>query len=160
MTASAGVMALAAATVTLAPKYRFYIGENFSIPLLVVVGIYLILNLVSYSTYLPMLMLAMGGLFAGYLTMTLLNKGYRPGAWMYSLVNSIGNSFTPDETKFRKERSNRRQQTISLTRRPTPREVNQTRVDEILEKIHQRGYASLTPEEREILMQAAKENQD
>ena len=45
MTASAGVMALAAATVTMAPKYRFYIGESFNIPLLVVVGIYLALNL-------------------------------------------------------------------------------------------------------------------
>jgi hypothetical protein len=38
--------------------------------------------------------------------------------------------------------------------------VTQRRVDEILEKIHQRGYASLTPEERDMLMQASKEAQD
>jgi membrane associated rhomboid family serine protease len=159
MTGGAGVMALAAATVTLAPKYRFYIGENFNIPLLVVVGIYLALNLLAFATYLPMLMLAAGGLLAGYVTMTMLNRGYRPGAWMYSIVNAIGNSMTPDENKFNKSGS-RRQQTVTLTRRPTARDISQTRVDEILEKIHQRGYASLTPEEREILMQAAKETQD
>ncbi len=161
LTANAGVMALAAATVTLAPKYRFYIGDNFSIPLLVVVGIFIALNALVYASHLPLLLMSIGGLGAGYLTMTVLQRGYQPGGWMYSLTNGLGSSMTPDEYK-RGGSNKRRQQVIELTtRKPaTKEELTQRRVDEILEKIHQRGYASLTPEEREMLMQASKEAQD
>jgi membrane associated rhomboid family serine protease len=160
LTSNAGVMALAAATITLAPKYRFYLGENFSIPLLVVFGIFLALNLMVYASHLPMLMMSLGGLLAGYITMSALKRGFRPGAWMYSLTSGISGSMTPDEYKHRGNRTKRRQQVIQLTRKQTDKEVTQRRVDEILEKIHQRGYASLTPEERDMLMQASKEAQD
>jgi membrane associated rhomboid family serine protease len=160
MTANAGVMALAAGTITLAPRYRFYIGENFSIPLLVVFGIFLALNLLVYASHLPMLMMSIGGLLAGYLTMTALKRGFHPGDWMYSLTTGIGSSMTPNEYKHRGNRNKRRQQVIQLTRKEIDKEVTQRRVDEILEKIHQRGYASLTPEERDMLMQASKEAQD
>ncbi len=160
MTANAGVMALAAATVTLAPKYRFYIGENFSIPLLVVFGIFVALNGLTYASHLPMLMMSIGGMAAGFLTMTALQRGYRPGEWMYSLSSGIGGSMTPDEYRRPAAGSKRRSKVIALSRKPTEKEVTQHRVDEILEKIHQRGYASLTPEEREMLMQASKEAQD
>ena len=161
MTASAGVMALAAATITTAPKYRFYIGENFNIPLLVVFGIYLALNLLVHASNLPMLALDLGGLMAGYGTMTLLKKGFRPGAWMYQLSGSISSSMTPDDAKLQKMRQRRRQQTIQLSRRQADREVTQNRVDEILDKINQYGVNSLTAEEREVLHKASsKETQD
>lgn len=160
MTSSAGVMALAASTVTLAPKYRFYLGENFSIPLLVVVGIYLALNLLVRTSHLPMLALSLGGLLAGYLTMKLLRRGYQPGEWMYNITSGISRSMTPDEAKLRKMRQSRRQQAVKMARRPADQKITQHRVDEILEKIHQRGYDSLTSEERDMLMKASKEAQD
>lgn len=160
MTSNAGVMALAAATVTVAPKYRFYLGENFSIPLLVVVGIYLALNLLVAASHLPMLALCIGGLLAGYLTMLLLRRGYHPGAWMYNITGSIGRSMNPDEEKLHKIRQNRRRQTVNLARRQADQKVTQQRIDEILEKIHQRGQGSLSAEEREMLMKASKETQD
>ena len=159
LTANAGVMALAAATVTLAPRYRFYLGEHFSIPLLVVVGIYIALNGLVYASHLPLLMMSIGGLGAGYLTMTTLKRGYQPGAWMYRITDGLGGSMTPND--FKPRRNQRRQRVIQLSRKPeTDKETTQRRVDEILEKIHQRGYASLTPEERDMLMQASKEAQD
>ena len=77
---------------------------------------------------------------------------------MYNISNSLGGSMTPNE--FKPRSNNRRQQVIQLTRKQTDKEVTQRRVDEILEKIHQRGYASLTPEERDMLMKASKEAQD
>lgn len=157
LTANAGVMALAASTVTLAPKYRFYLGENFSIPLLVVVGIYIALNGLVHASHLPLLMLCIGGLAAGFFTMTALKRGYQPGAWMYNISNAINGSVTPNEFQ---PHAKRRQQVIQLTRKQTEKEVTQRRVDEILEKIHQRGYSSLTAEEREMLMKASKEAQD
>jgi hypothetical protein len=161
MTASAGVMALAAGTITMAPKYRFYIGENFNIPLLVVVGLYLALNLLVHAANLPLLALASGGLIAGWATMTLLKKGAQPGAWMYQITGSIGRSMNPDDDKLEKMRQRRRQQTIQISRRQADREVTEKRVDEILEKIHQQGVQSLTAEEREVLQKASsKETQD
>lgn len=157
LTANAGVMALAAATVTLAPKYRFYLGENFSIPLLVVVGIFVALNGLVHYAYLPLLMLCIGGLAAGYVTMRFLKRGHQPGAWMYDLFGTVGNAFAPNDFK---PRSGRRNEAIRLTRKQQEQELTERRVDEILEKIHQRGYASLSAEEREMLMKASKEKQD
>jgi membrane associated rhomboid family serine protease len=160
MTAQAGVMALAAATITVAPKYRFYFGEHFSLPLLVVAGLYFALNLLVYAHSVPMLALSLGGLLAGYLVVIMLRNGYRPGAWMYSLTGAIGDSVTPDEKTLKRIRQQRKQQTIQLTRRQNDREVTQNRIDEILDKINQYGVQSLTQEERDVLQRAAKETQD
>jgi membrane associated rhomboid family serine protease len=157
LTANAGVMALAAATVTIAPKYRFYLGENFSIPLLLVAGIFVALNGLVHYAFLPLLMLCFGGLAAGYLTMRLLTAGRQPGAWLYSLFGVVDTAFAPNEYK---QRSERRHEAIRLTRRQQEQELSERRVDEILEKIHQRGYSSLSAEEREMLMKASKEKQD
>jgi hypothetical protein len=108
-----------------------------------------------------MLALCIGGLLAGYGMMTLLKRGYQPGAWMYQITGSIGRSMTPDEEKLRRMRQRRRQQTVQLTRRQAEREVTQNRVDEILDKINQHGVNSLTAEDREVLHKAAsKEAQD
>lgn len=160
MTAQAGVMALAAASITMAPKYRFYFGEHFSIPILVVAGVYFALNLLVHAHSIPVLVLSLGGLLAGYLVVTLLRKGFRPGAWMYDLMGSINESVTPDERKLNKIRQQRRQQTVQLTRKQADREVSQNRVDEILDKISQFGVHSLTQEEKDVLQRAAKETQD
>jgi len=157
LTANAGVMALAAAAVTLAPRFRFYLGDRFSIPLLVVAGIFVALNgLVNYSV-LPLLMLCIGGLLAGFLTMTLLKKGYRPCTWMYRIGEALNNVVTPDEFK---PRTQRRNEAMRMSRKQQDKDLSQRRVDEILDKINQKGYASLSEEERDILMKASKEKQD
>lgn len=160
MTAQAGVMALCAATITVAPKYRFYFGEHFSLPLLVVAGLYFALNLLVYARSMPMLALSLGGLLAGYLLVTLLRKGYSPGGWMYNMLGNINDSMNPDERHLKKIRQQRRQQNIQLTRRQVDREVTQNRIDEILDKINQYGVQSLTQEEKDVLQRAAKETQE
>lgn len=160
MTAQAGVMALCAATITVAPKYRFYFGEHFSLPLLVVAGLYFALNLLVYAHSVPMLALSLGGILTGYLVVTLLRVGYYPGAWMYKIMGGINDSMNPDVRKMQKVRQQRRQQTIQLTRRQADREVTQNRIDEILDKINQYGVQSLTQEEKDVLQRAAKETQE
>ncbi len=157
LTANAGIMALAAATITIAPKYRFYIGEHFSIPLMVVVGIFIALNGLVHYAFLPLLMLCIGGLLAGFLTMRLLQRGTQPGAWIYSLLDKINDSATPDDFK---PRPGRRKEIMRMTRKQQQEELTDRNVDEILDKINQRGYSSLSAEEREILMRASKQKQD
>lgn len=157
MTASGGVVAMAAAALTLAPRYRWYLAENFGIPLVVMAGIFVALNLVAFSAFPSLLLLCLGGAFAGWGMIRLLKAGYNPGGWMYALSSGIGNALSPDEARLRMRNNKRRQQTMQLTRRQREEEVTQRRVDEILDKIHQRGYHSLTTEEREMLVKASKE---
>ncbi len=156
VTAQAGIMALAAATVTISPRYRFYLGEHFSIPLLVIVGIYLVLNMVFYAGGNgPLLLMNAGGLLAGFLTVTLLKKGFQPGAWMYRVPAAVQRVFTPDEDLLRRRKGGRRSKVLS--QKPEGKGFSQKRIDDILDKISQRGYKSLTSEERELLLRASKE---
>lgn len=145
MTGQAGVMALVAAIVTLSPTYRFYLGENFSIPLLVVAGIYVALTVAFYS-HPSMLMLDAGGLLTGFIVMSAVKKGMNPGGWMYALSNLT----SPDHASFRKAKKSFEKQSGNENR--------QKRIDDILDKINQRGYNALTREERELLVKASQED--
>lgn len=148
-TAMPGIMALMAGALTISPRYRFYLGENLSIPLILVVAIYLVLNVLLYSSgRLPLLMLAVGGGVTGYVTMTLLKRGYRPGNWMYGISGNMQRMATPDEDKLRRQRATRRTEAMNAARTKI---TTQQRIDAILDKINQRGYASLTKEERDLL---------
>lgn len=147
MTGQAGVMALVAAIITLSPNYRFYLGESFSIPLLVVAGIYIGLTVAFYSNPV-MLMLYAGGLLTGFIVMSAIKKGMRPGEWMYALSN-LGS--TPGGAAFRNDKSRKGFD------KPSAHENKQKRIDEILDKINQRGYKALTKEERDLLVRASQD---
>jgi hypothetical protein len=137
---------MAAAAVTLTPQYRFYLTETFSIPLLVVAGIFAALTLLSSGFYLPVILLLIAGGLTGYGYIRLLKAGYRPGDWMYQLTGRIAQTVTPDEYANGKKPNKNKQS----------RSIND-RVDDILDKINQKGYNSLTSEEKEILLRAGKE---
>ena len=157
MTGQAGIMALAAATVTISPRYRFHLGESFSIPLLVVFAIYLVVSSSSYGMFgspFVLASLALGGMAAGSVTMLLLKNGYQPGAWMYHIAGSIQHMATPDEETYRSRNGSRRERALSSRPGSLSR---QKHLDDILDKINQRGYRSLSAEEREFLLQASKE---
>ena len=142
----AALIGMAAAAVTLTPQYRFYLTETFSIPLLVVAGIFAALTLLSSGFYLPVILLLIAGGLTGYGYIRLLKAGYRPGDWMYQLTGRIAQTVTPDEYANGKKPNNNKQS----------RSIND-RVDDILDKINQKGYNSLTSEEKEILLRAGKE---
>jgi membrane associated rhomboid family serine protease len=148
ITGQAGVMALVAAIITLSPNYRFYLGENFSVPLLAVAGIYLVLTVVFYP-HPAMLMLDAGGLLTGFIVMSAIKKGMRPGEWMYAIAN-IGSS---ERSAIRmNKKSNKGFEKHNL------QENRQKRIDDILDKINQRGYNALTKEERELLVRASQDD--
>lgn len=160
----AGVMALAAAAVTIAPRYRFYLGESLGIPLLIPAAIFLVLCVfrvtdVPRTDMIPLFGQILGGMIAGVVTVTFLKAGNRPGEWMYDLSDRMGRAFNPEARKLNQLRAQRRRNLEIQARRQAEREITQGRVDEILDKINQRGYGSLSPDEREILMKASKEPQ-
>lgn len=154
ITGQPGVMAMLAALIVLAPKYRFYLGESFSIPLLVVAAIYLLLTTLTFSDP-AHLMLNLGAALTGALTMLAIKNGKQPGGWMYALTDRIGKIGTPNEYQQSQRSDSRRNRAINSF--PSSNTGAEKRIDDILDKINQRGYNSLSKEERDLLMRAGKD---
>lgn len=99
-----------------------------------------------------------GGALAGVLFMLLLRRKTDAGAWMIRMYETIGNLFNP---AGREKKNSMREKVFYNTgnRKPYNKTSNitQQRVDEILDKINQRGYDSLTKDEKEILRRASEE---
>jgi membrane associated rhomboid family serine protease len=150
----AGLMGLATAAITPTPKYRFFITETFSIPLIVVAGIFGALMILGSGFYLPVIIMLIAGAGAGYGYIRLLQSGYRPGDWIYTLTHKVEGIVTPKEIM----RWNNNHKNGALTGKYEPKQgITQKRIDDILDKINQKGYRSLSSEEREALMKAARE---
>jgi len=154
--AQSGVTALAVAALSLSPKYRLYFSPTFSIPLPLLAGIFAALMLLRINMELPALMMVAGGGLMGFLYIRMLRSGYKPGDWMYAIQERIDRIFAPSEKAVWNH--NKRRGEV-LNRRYEPKQgISQRRIDELLDKILQKGYESLTKEEKDILMRASGEN--
>jgi membrane associated rhomboid family serine protease len=152
----AGVMGMAAAAITITPGFRFYLGDRFSIPIWVVVGIFALLMLLNAGMHMPLILLLAGGALTGFGYIRLLQKGNRPGAWMYSLIDRIESSVTPNAHAAWAKNGKKRADVLRRMYEPK-QGISQKNIDDILDKINQRGYNSLTKEEKETLLRAGKE---
>ena len=78
--------------------------------------------------------------------------------WMTIFFESINNLFDPE--KPRKGKEIRKHLFYKSSSQPFTKnnKITQDRVDEILDKINQKGYDYLTDEEKEMLERASKEN--
>lgn len=154
--ATPGIMGFAIAAITLTPRFKFYLGDRFSIPLWAVLCLFLILNVLSYASgnYGMLILCAAGGL-VGFSYIRLLRSGSKPGAWLYQSGNKVQGWFTPDE--FEAERQQKKWNE-NLKQMQQKTKTTEESIDMLLDKINQKGYDSLTAEEKEILMKASKEN--
>jgi len=157
---NAGVMAVAMATTTLAPNYRFFQNLNGGIPIWVLTLVYIFIDFAGVASMGAAYSLShIGGAAAGYLFVILLRKGNDGSVWMLQLYDWLMNVFNPDK---KNEGNNIRDKVFynSNGRKPFNKTSNitQQRVDEILDKINQKGYHFLTDEEKGILKRAAEED--
>jgi hypothetical protein len=100
----------------------------------------------------------LAGALTGFLFIYSYQKGYDWGGWMNNFFDWVNNLFNPD--KPRKNKTIKQELFYKSTARPYKKTPNVTaqRVDEILDKINQKGYQSLTEEEKELLKRASKED--
>lgn len=157
--ASAGVMGIAAAITLIAPQYRIFPMINGGIPLWVLTVIFVIIDLATIPDSNPgghIAHLAGAAMGCGYVV--LLRRGTDIGAWMNNLFTWVNDLWNPDkamkakkmkEQLFYKSQSKPFRKTSNLT---------QQKIDEILDKISQKGYHHLTDEEKELLKRASKED--
>ena len=100
----------------------------------------------------------LGGAFAGFVFIYFYRKGYDGSIWMNNVYEWVDNLFNPD--KPRKGKTTREQVYYNATTQPFKKTPNltQQRIDEILDKINQKGYGHLTEEEKEMLKRASQED--
>ena len=157
--ASAGIMAIAVATTMIAPGYRIFPMLDGGIPLWVVTVLYLVIDLATIPYNNPGGHIAhLGGAFMGFLFIMFLRRGYDWSEWMHRVAEWMGNLFNPDRP--RKGKNIRDELFYKSSTHPykkTPN-VTQQRIDDILDKINQKGFQYLTDEEKELLKRASQED--
>ena len=155
--ASAGIMAIVVATTMIAPDYRIFPMINNGIPLWVLTAIYLIIDLAliaGNNTGGHIAHLA-GGL-TGFLFIFSMRRGSDWSIGINRFFDWVNNLFNPDKpTKKTKEELFYKSERKPYTKTPN---LSQQRVDEILDKINMHGFNSLTPEEKDLLKKASKED--
>jgi hypothetical protein len=155
--AQTGTTAMAVAVTTLSPGYRLFKNIGNGIPVWVLTGIYMILNLYAALNAANASSFAiLGAGIAGFLFVWLLRKGKDTGEWMHNFYNWCGTLFNPNKQQQKKVREK-----IFYTSGSTPpfnkkAHITQQRIDEILDKINQKGYHFLTEEEKTILKRASE----
>ncbi len=158
--ANAATLAVAMATTTLSPDYRFFTQIRNGIPIWVLMGIYILVDFAGIANMGAAYSLShLGGVLAGFLFVVFLRRGKDGSVWMNNFYTWILNVFNP----YKKPDKDKVKETIfydSGKRKPYEKSTNitQQRVDEILDKISQKGYNFLTAEEKAILKKAAEKD--
>jgi membrane associated rhomboid family serine protease len=157
--ANAAVMAVAVAATMIAPNYRFFRHIRGGIPIWVLTLVYIAVDLAGVSAKPAAQSFAhIGGAFAGFLFVVLLQNRMDGSIWMNKLYNWFINLFNPNKNK---DRNSVKEKVFYNTGNRSPynkiANVTEQRVDEILDKISQKGYNYLTKEEKEILKRASED---
>ncbi|MGB8194053.1 MAG: rhomboid family intramembrane serine protease [Chitinophagaceae bacterium] len=157
--ASGSIMAIAVATTMLAPDYRIFPMLNGGIPLWVLTLVFVIIDFATIPVANTGWYIAhISGAAMGLLFIYQMRKGNDWGAWINNFFDWAGNLFNPDKPK----KSTVKQKYFYKVGKTSPYRkvphVTQKRIDEILDKINQKGYRFLTDEEKEILKRASQDD--
>ncbi len=158
--ASAGAMAIAIATTTLAPGYRLFPMINGGIPLWVLTLIFVIIDIASITGSNSGGHIAhLGGALIGYIIIIQLKKGQDWCQPINNFFNWVSNLFNPDKKNWKKTAKKDFHYSVKGTEpyKKIPN-ITQKRIDDILDKINQQGYRYLTQEEKDILKRAADDD--
>lgn len=155
----ASVMAIALATTTLAPDYRIFPMLNGGIPLWVLTLIFVIFDFALVASSAAGIGMAhLAGAGVGFWYMTRVKAGYDPGNWMHKLYSGFFSLLEPKPES--EDTKNLKREIFYKTEKQPPfvkkSNITQQRVDELLDKINQKGIQTLTDEEREYLNEASK----
>lgn len=154
-----GSIALAVAVTTLSPGYRIFRNIGSGIPVWTLTTLFLIVTAVSaFGNNNVTGFAVLGGAAAGLLFVLLLKRGVDSSLWMLRLYDWFINLFNPDK---KKSEHRVKEKVFYQTGNRTPYQktanITQQRVDEILDKINQKGFHFLTEEEKNILKRASEE---
>ena len=157
--ANAAIMAVAVATTALAPDHRFFKMLNGGIPIWVITLLYVVVDFAGIASSGAAYHLShLAGGFIGFMFIFSLRKGTDWGAWMNRLFDTINHLFNPVKKQAVVKRMREKVFYKLGSQKPYTKSANvtQQRIDEILDKINQRGYNFLSEEEKTILKKAGE----
>ncbi len=154
---NAALMAVAVATTTVKPDYRFFPMINGGIPLWIVTLAFVIIDFLSVHLGDPAKYLAhIAGAATGFVFIYQLRKGQDWSIGMNNFFDWFNNLFNPNkkakDKNIKDEFFYKVHGAHPYKRIPN---VTQKRIDEILDKINVEGYHLLTDEEKDILRRAS-----
>lgn len=157
--ANASVLAVAIAATMIAPNYRIFKHIRGGIPIWILTVIYVAIDLAGVAQNAAVFPIAhIGGAFTGFLFVKMLKNNMDGSEWMNIFYGWFINLFNPDK---KKSKNSFKEKIFYNTGSKSPFNktsiVTEQRVDEILDKINQKGYDHLTKEEKDILKRASED---
>lgn len=155
---SAALMAVAIGTTALSPRYRIYqhIGSGFSLWILTLIFIIIDFATVAFSGSAVIASHIVAALI-GFAYVKQLQSGKDLSNWMYQTVAYIDNLFNPEKKYQHKKQSEKVFYESNVPNYIKTVNLTQKRIDEILDKINNKGYDSLSNEDKDFLDRASKE---
>lgn len=152
--ASAAVFAIMVATATLLPDYAFHLLFFGPVRIKYIALFYVVLSFLGTTQENAGGNIAhLGGALMGFVYIKQLQVGVNWGGWITITLDWFKDLFKPKrnvKVTYRKEEKR------SGTKPSGPSKASQAEIDAILDKISDRGYESLTKEEKEKLFNASK----
>ncbi len=155
----ASIMAVAVATTTVSPGYRIFPMLNGGIPLWVLTLVFVIVDYATIaSTNGAYAVGHLGGGLIGFIFIHQLRRGHDWSGWMISFTNWVDNLFNP-EKKYAED-GEKQKLFYKAVKKPFVKKavITQQKIDEVLDKINQKGYHLLTDEEKEFLKKASEQD--
>ena len=153
--ASGAVYAIMVATATLLPDYTFFLLFLGPVRIKYIAAFYIVLSFLgSVGGNAGGNIAHLGGAFMGYLYIKQLQAGVNWGGWITATLEWFSGWFKPSakvKVTYRKE-SPRKDQATKFSK------ATQDEIDAILDKISDKGYESLSKDEKEKLFNASRKN--
>ncbi len=150
--ASGAIFAIMVACATLMPDYTFFLLFLGPVKIKYIAAFYIVLSFLgTVQANAGGNIAHLGGALMGFIYIKQLQAGVNWGGWITATLYATGNLFRSKpkvKVSYRKESVSSRNGTLSG--------VSQKEIDDILDKISDGGYESLTKEEKEKLFKASK----
>jgi membrane associated rhomboid family serine protease len=157
--ASAAVYAVVVAAATLLPNYTFHLLFIGPVKIKYIAAFYIVLSFLgSVGGNAGGNIAHLGGALMGYLFIVQIQRGNNIGAWVISTMNFFKSFFVRSskiKVSYKKQTSSRPKSHVGATKKNMT-STSQAEIDAILDKISEKGYESLSKEEKQKLFNASK----
>lgn len=157
--ASAGVYAVVVAAAVFMPNYTFFLLFIGPVKIKYIAIFYVFMSFIGTTGANAGGELAhLGGAFVGWLYISQLNKGSDIGSWVIGVTQFVKSLFKPQpKIKVTHRSGNRRPSSKGAPKKASGSpQTPQAEIDAILDKISEKGYESLTKDEKQKLFNASK----
>lgn len=159
--ANCSSLALAITTCLLFPTYRVFTHIRSGISIWILFGVYVCFDFLAAAMIDNRLVIShVGGLMAGVCFFILLKKGYDGSRWMNVVYNKLNGLFQPSPKNKNQIKNKLFYKTDDSQPFKKIETYNEKKLNQILDKINQVGYANLSEEEKTFLQRMSESHKD